>query len=325
MLQGRSANGRRISRIVHGAGVLASAGFLLITGTAGAADQIVDASGVVHSIVVEARLLPSGAPAGTRLVHRLQKADGTLESRLMPGTDDVQIESDPVVAISTYDGRPYAFWVRSEITDSEILFAVFDGFRWSSAAPLTANTWDDWKPSPVGGRSGYVHVMWATGSPAQGSSSFYEVTLDSKGLPFRLPLEIRVAAKTASPGQANPESSLADCDILFAFDASPKTGPRRVTVYGGTDEPIPTLRRVDFVLSGSSAAIDHVKLERVGSRPLLLVRQQKSLLYTIGSSTGWSPLFTIGLDSISEDRAEILIKEMVLRTDGTLTSGFTPD
>lgn len=270
------------------------------------------ADGVLNSVSIELR--PLNAGGGTRLVHRIHRLNGVIETRTIPGTDDPVVESDASLALSGEGAPSVLVWSRTEAGDAEIVYSIFKNGAWLAAPKVvTANGWDDKKPRALAGASGYVQVIWQGIVNPQATPLFYRTVIDSKGSTFLSPSEIvtqPVVTVTSSGASLN---GLGGGDLLFAFDALQTTGPIRVVVFGGTDEPMPTIHRVDFVLSPASSGIDHVKVERVGSSVVLLMRFPANLTYFVGTASNWSGQRSLTIDSsMTEEAAEILIKTSVV-------------
>jgi hypothetical protein len=295
----------------------AALGTILAMASAGLAagvERRLAADGTVHTITVEAR--PATAGGGTKLVHRIQGADGTITTLTVPGTDDPIVEADPTLVFSSTGGTAVLVWSRAEGGDYEIADSVFDRGAWSPAPRiLTANSLDDRKPMAIAAPSGTIQIFWKATSSTLTSPAFYHSVLDSKGVPLLQPLEITVPAGTGSGPDGTDATGLGPNDLLFAFDSVPKTGPTTVVAFGGTDEPIPTVHRVDFVQPAMALPIDHVKIERIGSTVILLFRNSKSLVYYLGTASGWSPARAISIDSsVTEEAAELLIIDRIQRS-----------
>lgn len=267
------------------------------------------ASGVLHTLKVESR---ATAGPGTRLVDQIQRPDGTLEGKIIvPGTDDAEIESDLSIAVPPPTDLPVLVLSRTSGAGSEIFVAVFDGDRWGRAQAITSNTWNDFSPVAVCGPSGRVSVMWKAMPPASGTLAFYQSILDEKGATLLGPTRITLPAGTTDPGSGLPTNTLEGLAVLFAFDSGQKSPGPRIVCYGGSDEPIPVIRRVDFLLPAGTLTPEHVKIERVASSTVLFVKLPKAILYSVGSAAGWTPYASLDLDTLTEDNAELLIRQMV--------------
>ena len=73
---------------------LALATLALSAPWAAASNRELGSDGILHSISVENR-----TGGGTRLVHQAQKADGTVASLVIPGTDDPIPDVDPAISV----------------------------------------------------------------------------------------------------------------------------------------------------------------------------------------------------------------------------------
>jgi hypothetical protein len=155
-----------------------------------------------------------------------------------------------------------------------------------------------WKSTPVGGTT----------------ASYFQASVDSRGTPLPA-VQISLPASAMEPGTGLPTDGLTGIPILFAFDSGQKPSGPRLICFGGSDEPIPVIRRIDFILPMGSATVERLKIERVGTRSILFVKQPKTLTYTVGSQSGWTPYQSISLLSMTEDKAELLIREMVERLE----------
>ena len=293
-----------------GAAALALAGALFLPPLALGAVSALLPDGTLHTVSVESRA-PSGT--GTRLVDTIRTPDGSVRTTIVPGTDDSEVESDPALTVPPASGQPALFWARTSAQGGEIFASWFNGSSWCTARALTANTWDDSKPQPVAGLSGHVHVMWRALPPGQTEPSFFLTVLDGKGGSVLAPYEVRVAPGTSSSSTGLPTEGFSDRPILFAFDASSRTSGPSVVAYGGTDEPIPTLRRIDFRFLDRATVFVRVRIERAATLPLLLLTTPKAVVWTAGMSAGWTPYATLALDAVTEDKAELLIRDMLGR------------
>jgi len=270
------------------------------------ADRKLHKSGLLHTVSVE--IGTSGT--GTRLIHRIQRPDGTVELKTIPGTEGTEIEADPSLSISPVNGHLTLAWSRKDTSDFEICLSIFDGAVWGPVQTLTVNSWDDKKPLVVTGPAGYSHLMWEAYPPSLVAPVYFQAVLDETGTALLLPTESFLTPEPPLAGSLSPPPSLSDSAILFAFVPLTKSGPPSVILYGGTDEPIPLSHRVDFVLPAGSPSISAARVDRVGPRVVLFARQSTALLYSIESASGWSPLLSLRLDTISEEKAELLIRDM---------------
>ena len=261
-------------------------------------------SGVTHSVRVENR-----APSGTRIVDQITSAGG-VEVQIVTGTDDAEIEASPSIVVSRETANPVLVWSRSTPAGTEIQISYFDGDHWAAPKPLTANAVNDFAPVPVAAPSGLIHVMWKSMPAGATVATYYQSSVDSRGTPLPA-VQISLPAGAAEPGSGLPSDGLTTSEILFAFDSGQKPQGPRLICFGGSDEPIPVIRRIDFILPQGSATVERLKIERVGSHPVLFIKQARTLTYTVGSENGWTPYRGISLLTMTEDKAELLIREMV--------------
>lgn len=289
-----------------------------------AASQELAPNGTLHSILVEARSTAAPAYGGTRLVHRIQTPDERIDARAVPGTDEPVLDIEPAISLSPSTGLPALVWSRLDGgTDYEIMVSFFDGTRWSTPRVITANSWDDRRAQIVCGRSGYVHLLWNGPVQPDGSPLLYESILDWKGVTIQPPTPVRVSAMgtVSSPGGSEGGGLTTDTasvpptfgvdENLFVVDSSIKF-QGRVSAYGGYDEPVPIIHRMDFLMPGSSP-VERTRIAVVGSRIVVFARSSGRLYYSVQNSNGWTPLRSITLDSITDEQAEVLILGMLAR------------
>ena len=287
---------------------------LLLLPSAAAADKELNAAGTLHSVLVESRSTKGSNPGGMRLVHRVQTANESLESMSIPGTDEPAFDLEPAISLSPSTGLPALVWRRFEGPDYEIYLSIYDGGRWGTPRAITANSWDDFTPQIVWGRSGYIHVVWHGPVQADGAFSFYESILDAKGLTVVPATQILLHTSGTVSQSSSPPPVFTAGDLLVAGDSGSKLEPRLIA-YGGIDEPIPVAARVDFVLPAGSSAIERAKIETVGSNIAVIVKSGSRLFYAIQSPTGWTTLRTLTLSAtLTEEQGEIAIKAMIGRT-----------
>jgi len=285
--------------------------FLCLLSPALAADRVVSATGNIHTVFVESRAngYNSAPQIGTRLVYRMQSLDETVQTMVIPGTDEALTESDPTILLSPDTGLPVIFWTRGDGASSEIAYSFSVGSGWSPAATLTQNDATDRGPQAFWGSSGYLHVVWSGPATTDGPP-MYEAILDSKGVVILPPTLIETTAAAIVTTSTEGIPTVSASDALFAVDTSCKQGSR-VTVHGGYDEPVPVHKRVDFVLP-AGAISESSKIEVVNEMPVLMVKAGARVFYSYQRSTGWTTLRSITLDASTDERsAEILIRTML--------------
>lgn len=276
-----------------------------------AADRVLSPVGVIHSVSVESRSGANALPAsGTKLVYRLQSGDETLQSTVIPGTDEPVVDSEPTILLSPVTYTPAVVWTRNEGSAAEITYSFYNGSAWSPATSLTQNAVVDRHPQIFWGSSGYLHIVW-TGVTTTDGPLMYEAVLDSKGFVVLPPATVHTSPGAIVTTNSAAGPILNTSDVLLLVDTSYKV-TNRVTAQGGYDEPIPVSRRVDFIIP-SGSAIESSKIDVVNGRILVLVKSGTRMYYAYQSmSAGWTTLRSLTLDSVTDDRAaEITIKGML--------------
>lgn len=278
-----------------------------------AADRVMNAAGTIHQVVVESRpKYPNGG--GTRLVHRIQSAQEAAQAVTIPGTDEPVVDGEPAIALSPITGLPALVWTRVEGGNSEIYIALYDGAQWSTPRSLTANSFDDHQPQIYWGRSDFIHLMWSAPAGADGYPIFYEAIVDSKGAVVLSPSQVRLTASGSVSQAAATAPTLSASGVLFAFESGTKFQPR-VSAYGGYDEPVPIVRRVDLILPAEASPLQSARVMPVGSEIVVFVRSETRLFYAIQSPSEWTLLRSLALDAVlTEERAELLVKNMIERS-----------
>jgi len=284
--------------------------FLSLLSPALAAERVVSSTGITHTVFVESRAGGyNSSQIGTRLVYRMQSLDETIQTTIIPGTDEALAESDPTILLSPGTERPVIFWTRGDGAESEITFSFFIGSGWTPTVTLTQNDTMDRSPQIFWGPSGYLHVVWS-GPASLDGPPMYEAVLDSKGVVVVQPTVVETIPSAIVTTATEGIPTLSASDALFAVDTTCKLGSR-VTVQGGYDEPVPVHKRVDFVLP-AGATSESSKIEVVNEIPVLFVKSGSRVFYSYQRSTGWTTLRSITLDASTDERsAEILIRTML--------------
>ncbi len=280
------------------------------------ADTIkLDENGVLHKIEVVHLEGSTEKNPKTYLLHTLQKEDGTIEERIIPGTEDLLPDLEPQIEINPSTQHPFITWSRFDETDYEIILARFDHAHWSTSRPITMNSSDDREPRIIIGLSGLTHLMWK--EETLDIPNYYYLILNStQGMSAAIPngpdLLIPPDNDYVLPDGTTPSCSAMpeDQDFFFAFQVS--IPPNRIVVWGGRDDPSPISFEEAFKLPEANIKLSSLKAQIVNGKLTVIFRSDNNLYYTYRTIQGWTPYRVIKLDdTLSEGKAELLIKEML--------------
>jgi hypothetical protein len=239
----------------------------------------------------------------------MQSLDETIQTTIIPGTDEALTESDSHDSPVPGTERPVVFWTRGDGAESEISFSFFIGSGWTPTATLTQNDHDGPESPDLLGSLG-IPPCRLVGPRIAGRPPMYEAVLDSKGVVVVQPSVVETIPSAVVTTATEGIPTVSASDALFAVDTTCKLGSR-VTVQGGYDEPVPVHKRVDFVLP-AGAISESSKIEVVNEIPVLIVKAGSRVFYSYQRSTGWTTLRSITLDASTDERsAEILIRTML--------------
>jgi hypothetical protein len=283
----------------------------------------VDSTGQVHSISVEA-WKGNGKSVATALKHTIQLPDGTAQTCLVSGTDDLAFEEDPYIDIDPVNQEPLLVWSRFESFGTVLQISRFRNGHWSTPIPVWTEHGQGLEPE-IDVKTSLLHLIWTSESGA--IAQRYRLSLDRKSLEpafgpellptlhqNMVPLEGRSAESGDSPVEA-PESDLS----YFSSILPPVTpgGPGAMITWGIRDEPIPIVYFEAFELPAGLQRIDNRKSEWVADRFVAWFETGSSLYYTTLQDGYWTDLRIIDLNQ-DRSAAEALrmIADLIDRENG---------
>ncbi len=280
----------------------------------GADVACVAASGPVHRVAVE--MLASGNTFGaTQLRHTVQNPDGSVESRVVPGTDDVTVEREPALAIDPVTDAPILVWGRNAGSGFELWITRFAGGSWSAPHPIYADGADN-SQAEIRVGTAEVQVFWRQDTP--GAPRRLRLVLDRDTLAPQLGPEDLPGGAPDSSATGTPTADL----VYYASDL-PGTvpgDPGHLVIWGARDEPVPIVYRQSFSLPSEGLRIRHCTAEWIADRLVLSFVSGSSFYYTSRVGESWTDLRLIALgNGVYESRARLMLRDMVRREDSIPT------
>lgn len=288
-------------------------------GSALADVQKVGPDGTVHRINVEA--WPPGTTSrttSTALRHIRQYADGSTDSALVPGTDDLAIDRDPAIDIDPATGNPVLVWSRNLGSGFDIFVSRFDGASWSAPQPIVTQAVDDTRPD-IKVACTLIHVTSRQdGQPMNPviRTSIDRLTLIPVFGPETLPIPdsnlVPVDGQSSSPTTAaTPPTD----DAFFMAEIPPRFpgDPGRVAVWGIRDAPVPVDYCQGFLLPSGVSGVQDSRARWLHKRFVVSYAVPSDFYYSIWYSL-WGSLQVIDLNAtVTSSDARIQMEDMIRR------------
>ena len=297
----------------------AVAAVLLTAGPAAGAgngfSQALDERGRLHRVEVEP-WVSGGKILGTTLRHIIVNPDGTKESGLIPGTDDVPCDRDPALRIDPSTDEPVLVWSRHEGVGFDIFISRYHEGAWSALVPLPSSAGDDVAPQlQVGFRNN--HVVYRSGPDEQRSWS--RLVLDRGTLAPVFgpePLPTSTQAPVPSVGATYSDTEPPFWDFFFASELirSGPTDPGIVMVWGVRDDPMPIDYAQSFQCPAGVRDVMQSEAGYLAGRFALRFVSGDRFPYVLRSAGSWSEMRSIELsDKLSPDSARLMLRDMIWR------------
>jgi hypothetical protein len=299
---------------------------LLVTCAWASSGNKVAGDGVVHSI--EAVIWTTANQTGSsQILHTRQHPDGSAESFVIPGTDDLAIDREPVIDLDPATELPIAAWIRNEGAGFGLWISRFDGSGWSAPAPVFVGGQDKAEPEiRITGR--WVHLTWREGLPVDVTHVRGVLALDDL-TPTHGPetLETRGDGLVPPEGEtlpgSSPEPPPGHLYTLRALIPLVPGEPGKFYLWGGQDDPVPFGFSQGFVLPDGVRGAANLRARWIGGRMVISFEDAGHYYYTMRKSGLWTDLRVIELDeTTSAASAQLEVEEMIRRETGA--SGECP-
>jgi hypothetical protein len=278
--------------------------------------QRIAAGGTVYRVQVEP-WYGSGnpRPSGTALRLVVQQHDGTVDSTLVPGTDDATIDRDPAIEIDGCTGTPVLVWSRGDAGGYDVYVARYDGGAWSAPRPVIAQAGDDGQPDVRVGFS-LIHVLWRQDMQSQARlvrASLDRLTLKQAFGPELLPIP---DAGLLTDGDALDSAAATPpyFDAFFAAEVPSRPGPDpgHIVVWGVRDAPVPVDYCHWLTLPSGVSNVRNPFARYFRDRFVVSFDTAERFHYAMRYWFGWTDLRVVNLSSsVSAADARLQLEDMI--------------
>lgn len=171
---------------------------LLFAPLAGAAERVVSVDGTAYTVEVVAAPGET-SPEETALSYSVLHPDGFLESGLVPPTQDLGADLEPILALPPGGGGPFLVWTRNDGIHEQIAFSRYEGGAWGEIRLLTTGARDHVRPRAAVDGHGVGILLWS--EPAEPMPVMFETFDPTTGNVLSAPRNLLQEMVRNSPPQ----------------------------------------------------------------------------------------------------------------------------
>ena len=275
---------------------------------AAAAPQI-DARGPLHRV----EAVWSGKPAMPVLRHSLVRPDGTTASSVVPGTDDLFMDTDPALAVDPTRGTLVLAWSRDTGGGYAVYVSRYGGSSWSTPVQVLDEPFGEEIDPQIQITPSLVHVV------AHSGLAYKRICLDPVSLqPVFGPEPLWNGGIAITPGVDPATATPTDGHVFFTSNVIPptETDPGRVVIWGVRDEPVP----IDY-LEALALPADTLDAAPTAATPIegsltVTVDSGTHVWYTVFQNGAWSASASVVLDgdtTLNDVRS--MLADMIRRSE----------
>lgn len=290
--------------------LLSLAAVMLVAGPAlAAAAPQIDARGTLHRV----EAVWSGKPAMSVLRHSLVRPDGTTATGVVPGTDDLFLDTDPALAVDPVRGTLVLAWSRDIGTGYAVYVSRYGESGWSTPVRVLDEPFGGEIDPQIQITPSLVHVV------AHSGLAYKRICLDPVSLqPVFGPEPLWNGGVGIIPGVDPPTATPTDGHVFFTSNVIPpsETDPGRVVIWGVRDEPVP----IDY-LEALALPLDTLDVAPTAAAPIegsltVTVDSGTHVWYTVFQNGAWSTAASVALDGgITLNDVRSMLAEMIRRSE----------
>jgi hypothetical protein len=269
--------------------------------------QQIDTGGDLHR--VEAVWL--GKPSMPVLRHTLVLADGSSSESVVPGTEDLFLDVDPVLAVDPLRRTVILAWSRDTGGGFAVYVSRFSAAGWSTPVQVLDDPAGSEVEPQIQVTSSLVHVV------AHNGPAYRRVSLDPTSLNVVFgPEPLSNGGAGITPGVDAPTATPTGDQVFFNSTVirSSETDPGRVVIWGVRDEPVP----IDYV-EALLLPLDAVDGDPASALPIegsltLTVTTATRIWYTLFQDGSWRESAAVTLDTdITLNDVRTMLADMIRR------------